>query len=61
MPVVQPVEVNDADGTDGNVTKAKERSTCCWTDGRQPVSPMKEFGRTVVSPGRKEIGEHATV
>ena len=41
MPVVQPVEVNDTDGADGDVTKAKERSTCCWTDGCQPVSPVK--------------------
>ena len=41
VPVVQPVEVNDAYGAEGDVPKAKERSTCCWADRCQPVSPVK--------------------
>ena len=32
MAVVESTEVDDADGADGDVTKAKERSTCCWTN-----------------------------
>ena len=56
------MEVDDADGADGDVTKAKEWSACCGTDGCQSVSPVEiAWNWMVVSPGCKEVGEHATV
>ena len=42
MPVIQSVEVDDADGADGDVAKAKERSACCGTDGCQSVCPVEK-------------------
>ena len=42
MPVVQSVEVDDADGADGDVAKAKERSACSGPDGCQSVSPVEK-------------------
>ena len=62
MPIVESMEVDDADGADGDVAKAKERSACCGTDGCQSVSPVQiVWNCMVVSPGGKEVGEHATV
>ena len=41
MPVVESMEVDDADRADGDVTKAKERCACSGTDGCQSVSPVE--------------------
>jgi len=72
VPVIQAVEVDDADGADGDVAKAKERGACSGSDGCQSVSPFKKIFwnwmvgfspgvKGYISPGCKEIGEHATV
>ena len=39
--VVESMEVDHAYGAEGDIPKAKERSTRCWTDRCQPVSPGK--------------------
>ena len=41
MPIVESMEVDDADRADGDVAKAKEWSACCGADGCQSVSPVE--------------------